>query len=425
MRGMNIRCYLGNPLVNLHKIPTIKVDVGALEVATETDGAVETVVVDMHRHKMEDTQLPTNYPTNPTTKLTDGIYTRGSAGYSVVATDAPSRHRGGVAIFYCSEPHFTVKAVEKFGPNVIIFQLVTGARRWYIVGVYLAPDNTETMERVTKAIRSRPRRAELLVAGDFNEDLATPEGDRRAEDIATTLAMEGLEDMARHFLPRESRWCRYRRTWGMLRKGREVRSRTDYILGTDSRLLRNVSVRDPRHNSDHYMVLGCLPSAPPDGAQEILGREEAVAGEATAGTNTDRSTFRGSIESRTEGATARGETKRLDLGVDVETHRRESLRTPGPAIRSGLQTTTGKGGTKEPGDRKETAGGRSGGGGGSFGEGGPDPHTGGVVPPSGVIQGGSGPRSAASSSYAQADNGGAGHAIQPGPTPGRQHPCRN
>ena len=67
------------------------------------------------------------------TKLTDGIYTRGSFGYSVIATDAPSRHRGGVALFYRSEPHFMVEAVEKFGPNVLDFQLATGARRWYIV----------------------------------------------------------------------------------------------------------------------------------------------------------------------------------------------------------------------------------------------------------------------------------------------------
>ena len=65
-----------------------------------------------------------------------------------------------------------------------------------------------------------------------------------------------------HFLPRERRWCRDRRTWGMLRNGREVRSRTDYIMGTDRCLFRNVAVRDPRHNSDHYMVMGCLPSAP-------------------------------------------------------------------------------------------------------------------------------------------------------------------
>ena len=96
-------------------------------------------------------------------------------------------------------------------------------------------------------------------------------GGMRAEDIAMTLATEGLEDMARHFLPRESRGCWDWRTWGMLRKGREVRSRTDYILGTDRRLFRNVSVRDPRHNSDHYMVLDFLLSAPPTEHKRYLG----------------------------------------------------------------------------------------------------------------------------------------------------------
>ena len=60
------------------------------------------------------------------TKLTDGIYTRESAGYSVIATDTPSRHGGGVALFYRSEPHFMVEAVEKFGPNVLGFQVATG-----------------------------------------------------------------------------------------------------------------------------------------------------------------------------------------------------------------------------------------------------------------------------------------------------------
>ena len=33
-------------------------------------------------------------------QLTNGVYTCGSAGYSIVTTDAPSRHRGGVAFFY-------------------------------------------------------------------------------------------------------------------------------------------------------------------------------------------------------------------------------------------------------------------------------------------------------------------------------------
>ena len=47
----------------------------------------------------------------------------------------------------------------------------------------------------------------------------------------------------------------------MLRKGIEVQSKTDYILGTDRPLFGNVSIRYPQHKSDHYMVMGCLPSA--------------------------------------------------------------------------------------------------------------------------------------------------------------------
>ena len=44
----------------------------------------------------------------------------------------------------------------------------------------------------------------------------------------------------------------------MVREGKVIRSRTDYLLGTDRSLFRNVTIRDPRHNSDHYMVVGQL-----------------------------------------------------------------------------------------------------------------------------------------------------------------------
>ena len=50
-----------------------------------------------------------------------------------------------------------------------------------------------------------------------------------------------------------------------------VRSRTDYILGTDRRLFKNVAVRDPRHNTDHSMVLGCLPGAPLEATRRYQG----------------------------------------------------------------------------------------------------------------------------------------------------------
>ena len=48
----------------------------------------------------------------------------------------------------------------------------------------------------------------------------------------------------------------------MVRKGKVVWSRTDYILGTDRSLFWNVSVQDLRYNTDHFLVLGCLCSAP-------------------------------------------------------------------------------------------------------------------------------------------------------------------
>ena len=95
-----------------------------------------------------------------------------------------------------------------------------GARQWYIVGCYLAPNNTSTIERVVEALKERPKGAKLLVAGYMNANLAEPEGDRRGEDIAAALSTEGLEEMPAHFLPRQRPWCQDGRTWSMLQEGR-------------------------------------------------------------------------------------------------------------------------------------------------------------------------------------------------------------
>ena len=43
------------------------------------------------------------------------------------------------------------------------------------------------------AIRKKPRGAEMMVAGDFNADIAAPEGNWQAENIATDIATAGLE----------------------------------------------------------------------------------------------------------------------------------------------------------------------------------------------------------------------------------------
>ena len=113
------------------------------------------------------------------------------------------------------------------------------------------------------------------MAGDLNTDLEDAECDMRGTEIAAVMTSAGVEDMMAHFLPSKCRWGRERRTWSMVREGKVVRSRTDYLLGTDRSLFRNVSVWDPRHNTDHFMVVGCLRSTPErEHTQYIIGRRK-------------------------------------------------------------------------------------------------------------------------------------------------------
>ena len=67
-----------------------------------------------------------------------------------------------------------------------------------------------------------------------------------------------------------------------------------------------------------------------------------MAGEATDRTFTARHSLCGSTESHPKANTAGSETKRLDLGGNVATHRQESLHAPGPAVREGGQEADGK-----------------------------------------------------------------------------------
>ena len=154
-----------------------------------------------------------------------------SAGNRVVAIDAPSRHRGGVTLFYRPSPLFVVENVREIGPNVMSFEVATGARRWYIIGCYLAPNETSTIGRVVTALGDRPKGTALVVAVDLNTDMEDSESDRRGTEVAAAMTAAGVEDMTAHFLLRKRRWGRERRTWSMVREGKVVRSRTDYLLG--------------------------------------------------------------------------------------------------------------------------------------------------------------------------------------------------
>ena len=54
-------------------------------------------------------------------------------------------------------------------------------------------------------------------------------------------------------------------------KGRVVRSRTDYIMGSDRWIFQNMDVQDPMHNSDHFMIVGSLHGASPREQSNYLG----------------------------------------------------------------------------------------------------------------------------------------------------------
>ena len=85
-------------------------------------------------------------------------------------------HSGSIAVLYMAVDHFYVESLQTYWANVISFQLALGDMRWYILGCYLAPDNASTIEDVVAAIGKRPQGAALVVVGNFNTYLATPEG---------------------------------------------------------------------------------------------------------------------------------------------------------------------------------------------------------------------------------------------------------
>ena len=97
----------------------------------------------------------------------------------------------------------------------------------------------------------RLRGAELIVVGDQNGYLESTGGRGQDEDIAGVVATAGLEDIIAHFISQRRVFNSDWRTWVMVRQKRDVRSRTDYILGSDCRIFQNVAVRDLQRNYDH------------------------------------------------------------------------------------------------------------------------------------------------------------------------------
>ena len=195
-------------------------------------------------------------------KITDGAYTRFSSDYHVVATDAPSPHQGGIALFYKDSRRWHIESVRRHGSNVISCVLVTGTRRFGLVGAYVPPSDRTTLGFVEAALDRLPPDCTPVVLGDLNVDLDDLRDDRDHE-IATALTTRNFEDLLGHF--RQRHRYRHCQTWSQTRNGEYISSRCDYILCPDRQFFLNTALRSPRlFDSDYLLILADLSLLPLD-----------------------------------------------------------------------------------------------------------------------------------------------------------------
>jgi hypothetical protein len=116
------------------------------------------------------------------TKLTGGIYTQNSSGYSVVASNAPSAHQGGIALFWRANKTYKVEDWCICRPNVLSFVIVMGSQLFYAVGCYIPPTNLSTLPQVEQALNECPQGHNPLQL-EISTSIFTPPGMRETSRL--------------------------------------------------------------------------------------------------------------------------------------------------------------------------------------------------------------------------------------------------
>jgi hypothetical protein len=80
--------------------------------------------------------------------------------------------QGGISLFWRTSETYEIKEVELCGPGMLLFQLVLGATRWYILGCYILPTNLTTLMHVKQAWLACPKGCLPILLGDLNVNLA-------------------------------------------------------------------------------------------------------------------------------------------------------------------------------------------------------------------------------------------------------------
>jgi len=187
------------------------------------------------------------------TKLCRGRHTRKGFGYTVMATDAPSHSKGGVALAWrTTANHWSLEGVRPLSPNSISATLVSGTQRWLLLGTYLTPNASPDAELdILAAEYRRNPRLPVILVGDLNADIDNME-DERSITIATATAQLGTTDIF-HLFPQKNkrRFTRHK----IMRNGTHQRTRCDYALVDADVPVQSLRlIIPPRFHSDHWAI---------------------------------------------------------------------------------------------------------------------------------------------------------------------------
>jgi hypothetical protein len=193
-------------------------------------------------------------------KIRNDWYPKLTLGYKVILSKATTNKQGWIALVW-KEGHssFEVEAACVVTPNLLTFQLVTGYERFYVMGIYIPPNNTTGVDAFRAAWNACPDGCAPIVMRDLNTSFEHPPNEQE-EAIANLLDEINLVDLSCKFCLRKC-WlqsARRRWTWQQKRTGRRHYSQPNYIMAREGDIcyFRKVAFRLPLvHNSDHRAIV--------------------------------------------------------------------------------------------------------------------------------------------------------------------------
>ncbi len=142
------------------------------------------------------------------TKLCGGRHAKQGFGYSVFATSAVSPHQGGITLVWRTKPaHWILEGVRTLSANSLSAILVSGTKRWLLLGTYLSPNvDPESELGILEVEGQRHPNVPVILMGDLNADLNdNANANIWSIAITTTLQHLGAADIFHRFIQKKKR----------------------------------------------------------------------------------------------------------------------------------------------------------------------------------------------------------------------------